>query len=731
MNKLQHTYLMLGAFWVGLFTLAAIFAPWLAPHDPLQTNPSIAIGEKRQAPPVAPFRTLEYPLGTDEFGRDLLSRVLWGLRPTLQIALLAAGIRLLVGTFIGILAGWGTGRHMGWLARWANVLISFATTVPVLLVALSVLASLGVEGSSSVFILGITLSGWGAVAELVQTQTRLVRRQDYVTASFALGAKTPQAIWAHLLPHIFSLLWILLAYEMSSVLIVLAELGFLGYFLGGGAWVATGDFVAEHTSGKPELGQLLATAFNHFTQQPSQLLWVGGVLILAIVGFNFLGEGLRQQADKQNLPLLGLARLQASWVSARQRFAQSRRWLLPLASVVLVSVIAGWGWQAWQARQSALQAQAIFQVPGGHHWNSQYGNAYGTLTSANLFPSKPNLQWAYFHPGGFSGGAAVAADGTLYINTQSGELLAIDPTGTLLWQFKLPQPAVGTPAISADNILYLSDHSGGLLAMSTSLVFQWYLPMSGFYEATAGPIIAPNGTILYPLDTEIRAVHADGTLLWQTRSPNQYIYEPLRLTLDGKYVTQLQAVFDLASGELAEFDLRTGQNDAVYAFPAFFSGADARQYVRVGHAVYPNWQFAAPFALASAEKIGWDGQSLAGLMPQLAGVTPQGRVWFLYGNEYTNTRLVWLAKDNEVQANVRLESTHGQLIGVDAQGRAVVCGATQGVTGASCGLWASGASQPQWQFVFPDGGFPPLSGAVAPNRIYLSSADGWLYAIGD
>ena len=306
-------------------------------------------------PPFAAFVVPGFPLGTDPLGRDILSQVLWAVRPTLILVLLVAALRLVLGTLIGLTAGWGHGR----LSRLLESMTSLALIVPVFLVALCLIAAFSVEMGVWAFILGLCLTGWAETARIVHDQTRLTKIQPFVEAARALGSSDVSIVGRHVLPHIMPVIWILLPFEVSAALLVTAGLGFLGYFVNA-IWVPLGDYTAMRASGQPELGQMLATGATMIRQQPWELLVAGVVVFVIVLGFNLLGEGLRLAFDprrgRRRKGRLGLAteRL-ANWMGdvGWQRVATLRASLPTIATLgALALLIVGGGIVLWQAREA-------------------------------------------------------------------------------------------------------------------------------------------------------------------------------------------------------------------------------------------------------------------------------------------------------------------------------------------------------------------------------------------
>jgi peptide/nickel transport system permease protein len=249
--------LSFGLLIVLLISVIALFGQWLAPLDPTKTTfIAQSYAGVWTKPPFAAFTIPGYWFGSDVQGRDLLSQLLWAVRPTMLMVVTVAAVRLGLGTAIGITSAWSAGR----LARWLEVLIAAALAIPVLIVALAVIAIVGIESGVLAFIVGLSLSGWGETARLVREQTRIIKEQLYIEAGRAIGETETEIISRHVLRQLLPVLGMLFAFEISATLLTTATLGFLGYYLGGGVWFQVEDFVAQRIAGTPELGQMLAIA---------------------------------------------------------------------------------------------------------------------------------------------------------------------------------------------------------------------------------------------------------------------------------------------------------------------------------------------------------------------------------------------------------------------------------------------------------------------------------------
>lgn len=303
MQGSQRNYpLYLGIGFSVVVVGIAIFGPALAPHDPLKEFGALTInglhyGGPPLSRPVPPLLDPRFPLGTDLTMRDVLSRLLWALRPTLLLCAIVTAVRVGVGTLLGLLAGWFGGP----VARVIDSVVSVSLAVPLLAVAVAVVLGFGFGTGVVPFVIALSLTGWCDTAALVTARTQAVRTAPYIESARAIGRRTQGLLWWHVLPQLRPLVPMLLAFEGASVLLLVAELGYLGYYIGGGAvFVFTVGNVDQQyllRSGAPELGQMLSDFFSNLYHTPWIPLSAGGLVFLALAAFSLLGEGLRRELD--------------------------------------------------------------------------------------------------------------------------------------------------------------------------------------------------------------------------------------------------------------------------------------------------------------------------------------------------------------------------------------------------------------------------------------------------
>ena len=257
---------LLGLFFVVFFIAMAIFAPWLAPYDPLQTSWSAI----RKAPSAAHW------FGTDEIGRDVLSRVIYGARASLLAGVVSVSIALSLGVPIGLLAGYA--------GRWPDALISRMTdamlATPFLILAIALAAFLGPSLTNAMIAIGI--SATPIFIRLTRAQVLSVKVEDYVEAARAVGNPHLRIALRHILPNVVPPLIVQATLAIAAAVIAEASLSFLG--LG-------------QQPPAPSWGSMLNTAKNFIDNAPWMAIWPGLSIFLLVLSFNVVGDGLRDALD--------------------------------------------------------------------------------------------------------------------------------------------------------------------------------------------------------------------------------------------------------------------------------------------------------------------------------------------------------------------------------------------------------------------------------------------------
>lgn len=708
----------------------AWFGPAFAPQDPMQENYTLKVDGKIRVPPYPPLKVPGYPLGTDQFGRDLLSRILWGVRPTMLMVGAVALMRLLLGMVLGLMAGWSGGR----LGRFLDSVISLALSIPALIAAMVGIFIIGIDRGLIAFIVGLGMTGWAETARMVSEQTRSIKSQTFVEAARALGASDRRILYKHILRHILSLLWMLLSFEISSTLLVSAELGFLGYYIGGGIWVEISDFVVVSTEGLPELGQMIHTALVKLTD-PSALIIVGSVTSTGVLGFNLLGEGLRLRMSQEWLQ--GGHRFRM--LSARAEAWFEERLLQPLSfwleahravlgwslMAIILLTAAGMTYRALRVKTLALATETQqIGIPGEHLWATERHDPFGTLGVEYSLETSPQFLWRVDVPGGPSGGPAVAADGTIYIAGREKTLMALDANGVVIWQAMLEEIPVGGPALDAEGRIFVADLKGGVSAFDAQGNLLWRALTSRGREATAGPIVDAQGNIYLTIIDTIAAVSSQGEVMWETQAATTYLQEPPRLSPDQELVFLRNSAIHADTGIFANIVIRPPET-MFFLEPSYFSGANGQAYFRVGHEII-GWHFEGS-GLVIDEPVTWEYEHAVLLLPVDQGVSRNGLAWLFYTTSWTDSNMVWMDAQSRLMGNYRFARMNGRLLALGSKDEAYLCGGNSATIECVCIL--PGMEEPLWtlRLETPNN---PIGGALIPGRLLLSVSEEGLYVYG-
>jgi peptide/nickel transport system permease protein len=736
--KTRNLPLLLGSALLLLVLVLAVFGPLVAPHDPLETNSIARVNGEWVRLPYPPFAVPGFPLGSDSQGRDMLSRLLWGVRPTVILLSIASLIRLLIGATVGMAAGWSTGRT----ERALEWLISAALAVPAIIVALAVITAVGIQKGLPAFLLGLCATGWADTARVVSEQTRGLKQQPFVESARAMGATGMESVLRHLLRHVTPMLSMLLAFEAGATLMAIAALGFLGYYLGGAFWVEVTDFRQQAISGLPELGQMLSSSWQIF--KPWATFATGTVVFIAILGFNLLGEGLRRQLSLGELGRRSAASRAigaiGSWVEETllvpDSQARRRRRALGVGGAVLAVTLILLVWKPWQGSVRANQSGAMspeLAVAGGHLWGEERRDPYGTAAVRVTEAPPPTVRWFLQDESGFVGSPVVDKDGNVYAVSTGKTLYSIDPAGKLRWASQLPAKPAGTPALgpAAANgglgAIYVTDQPGGVSAYTFDGGYLWRAASASKRRASSGPVVGPDGTIYYSAVDRVEAVNPDGTPKWTSgRFVGSGDLAP-RLHPDGTVLFEVDNAIDAATGKILDYSalVRAGMAGMN---AEYLTGGDGRSYVREGHSLM-SW-IAASDGPKVTGKRNWTYQTSTVYLPFDSGVSPIGTTTLIYGSKYDDLRVVQLAADGSLVTNLHWGQKNPKLVATDLADRAYVCGSSNEGMAECIGVRPSENGEPGWRVKLEKGGMKPTGAALIPGRLYVNTEEGWLYAIG-
>jgi peptide/nickel transport system permease protein len=266
-RALRQPLAALGVLLLTAFVVCALFAPWIAPRDPAQLD---LAGRLLSPGPGHWF-------GTDDLGRDILSRILYGARISLIVALSVVSLSL----GVGLIAGLAAGFYGGWTDTVLNVYVTNAfLALPGILLAIAFVAFLG-PGLFNL-VLALSISGWVGYARLVRAQVMAVKEREFVEAARALGASDLRVLCRHILPNIVQPLIVQAAIGMAGAVLAEATLSFLGLGVPppAASW-----------------GSMLNDARSHLFDSPHMVIFPALAVMLAVLSFNFIGDALRDFLD--------------------------------------------------------------------------------------------------------------------------------------------------------------------------------------------------------------------------------------------------------------------------------------------------------------------------------------------------------------------------------------------------------------------------------------------------
>lgn len=262
----RHKLAFFGAVIIAVIVFVAIFAPFIAPHHYARQ-----VLEDRFRPP-----SMEYPLGTDHLGRCLFSRMVYGSRIALMIGVMIVAIQGTIGISLGLISGFYGGRIDTVIMRLVDIMIAF----PAIVLALAVAAVLGPGLFNVMLALGVI--GWTDYARVVRGQVLSVKENDYIQAVRAAGASDVRIMFRHILPNVMAPIIVMATLGMAGALLAASALSFLGL----GAQPPM-----------PDWGAILADGRGALRRAPWIATFPGLAIMVTVLGFNFLGDGLRDALD--------------------------------------------------------------------------------------------------------------------------------------------------------------------------------------------------------------------------------------------------------------------------------------------------------------------------------------------------------------------------------------------------------------------------------------------------
>jgi peptide/nickel transport system permease protein len=251
---------------IAALASAALFAPLIAPYEPTKIDVYNVL-----SPPSA-----SHPFGTDELGRDVFSRMIWGSRASLKVGFLAVGIAISIGILFGSIAGYYGGKVDAILMRFVDIMLAF----PAFFLILAVISI--VEPSISTIMIVIGLTGWMDVARLVRAEFLSLKERDFIAAAKALGASDLRLIFRHIIPNALSPVFVAATFGIAGAILTESGLSFLGLGV---------------QPPEPSWGNILTSGKDNITVAWWLSLFPGIAILITVLSYNLIGEGLRDALD--------------------------------------------------------------------------------------------------------------------------------------------------------------------------------------------------------------------------------------------------------------------------------------------------------------------------------------------------------------------------------------------------------------------------------------------------
>jgi peptide/nickel transport system permease protein len=269
----RDKFAMAGVVVIIILVLVAVLAPWIAPHDPTKQYDN---GLTMQGMPVGPSH--EFWLGTDTLGRDLLSRLMYGARVSLVVGVCANGFALVLGVIFGLTAGFFRGWVETFLMRMTDVMMAF----PIILLAVALVSVL--KPSLWILILVIGIVYWTPMTRVIHGEVLSIREKEFVDAARLTGCSSARILSRHILPHLVAVILVYTSLGLATTILFEATLSYIG--LG----------VQPPT---PSWGQMISEGKPYYLSAPHLVLYPGLAIMITVLAFNLVGDGLRDAFDPQ------------------------------------------------------------------------------------------------------------------------------------------------------------------------------------------------------------------------------------------------------------------------------------------------------------------------------------------------------------------------------------------------------------------------------------------------
>jgi peptide/nickel transport system permease protein len=677
---------IIGITIVCVVTFLTLFGPLITPRDPRERNVVTKTDDGYRAPPFD-IGTPGFILGSDQYGRDMFSRIIAGTQPTMLTVIVVATLRLLIGTFIGLASSFSRGIF----SHSAQLLIRGSMYLPQLFGALFVLVLAGNNPTLGFFVTALIWSGWGDVAQLVQQRSSEFRQLPVYESALSSGASTQSILIRHIRRHLAPIWGMMWLREMSNSLALLAMLGFLGYFVGGASWIiVAGDAVpvGARAADAPELGQLLATSYERVLQ-PQPMFLVGGYIALILLGFNLLGDIVRMH--------LSYLPQHTSFGMWQQIIFDAEWWAskLPrrhIASIVLVCTLIPFTWYQLRPNivitpHSSPSNQMIWQLTSP--WRDARGDASGSMRGV-AFTTQPRITMLPPPP-------IQLISRTL--SNDAGDLVAYSETPGLViysqktqkWnEYPLKFRPVGHPALTSTNEIVVVGPQGFVAHYDFKGLQRQTYAVSTRAIATASATIGPRDEVFITVVDRIEAFDANGTLKWVSPKVTLFGEHQAQLSSDGSLIFLGGEAFDIVDG--ARLPMFAAPANANFENPVLISGADGFIYQRRGHRLV---QIAVQNLIPTEiGELGWNASQVTMFFPDQTGVTAQGIGWMSYKGFGGIGRFVWLPS-NQSAIQIPIDtSMHVMFVADD--GQFVAC------NNQECVSHNIGNAEPLWRVNLPD-----------------------------
>ena len=271
----KSNFFVIGAILVFGILIISLLSPWIAPHDPVKLD----LGMRLKAPDGFSKGLSGYILGTDALGQDILSRLMVGSRVSLKISFCVVIVTAFIGTALGIIAGYFRGIVDTIIMRISDIQVS----IPPMVLAIAVMAVLG--NSTTNLILVLIFTRWVQYARIVRSNVMMIRNKEFIQASIVLGSSKIRIMFTQILPNVLTQLIIVMSQEFGRTILTESSLSFLGLGVPAPA---------------PSWGVMIADGREYLATAPWVIIAPGVALMIAVLAFNFLGDGVRDVLDPKN-----------------------------------------------------------------------------------------------------------------------------------------------------------------------------------------------------------------------------------------------------------------------------------------------------------------------------------------------------------------------------------------------------------------------------------------------